>query len=272
MNASTSLHPLKQPAKTPATRLHAQPSPDFANKLAQTQALMQSAARDFSPLKQASSLGAEDVVITDLINRLQLPIPVFVLNTGALHAETLALLERLQAFSSTPVEVFQPPRAAVLNFVRHPGQAAIYRSQAERQACCQIRKLEPLGRALSGQRAWITGLRREQSNARADVQAVQADTQNGVALTKINPLIEWTWGDVWHYIATHGVDYNPLHDQFFPSIGCAPCTRAISLGEDFRAGRWWWEDASAKECGLHAPTASPIPEATESAIPTGATA
>jgi len=275
MNASTSLHPLKQPAKTPATRLHAQPSPDFANKLAQTQALMQSAARDFSPLKQASSLGAEDVVITDLINRLQLPIPVFVLDTGALHTETLALLERLQAFSRTAVEVYQPQRSAVLNFVRHPGQAAIYNSQAERQACCQIRKLEPLGRALSGQRAWITGLRREQSNARADVQAVQAvqaDTQNGVALTKINPLVEWTWGDVWHYIATHGVDYNPLHDQFFPSIGCAPCTRAISLGEDFRAGRWWWEDASAKECGLHAPTASPIPEATESAIPTGATA
>ena len=276
MSASTSLHPLQQPAKTPATRLHAQPSPDFAHKLAQTQALLQSAARDFSPVKQASSLGAEDVVITDVINRLQLTIPVFVLDTGALHTETLALLERLQAFSHTPVEVLQPQRLAVLNFVRHPGQAAIYNSQAERQACCQIRKLEPLGRALAGQRAWITGLRREQSNARAEVQAVQNDVQNGLTLSKINPLVEWTWGDVWHYIATHGVDYNPLHDQFFPSIGCAPCTRAISLGEDFRAGRWWWENASAKECGLHAPTAtataSHIPKAIESAIPTGATA
>ena len=266
------------PAKalTPATALHAKPSANFDAKLLQTQQWLQSAARDFSPLKQASSLGAEDVVITDLINRLQLPIPVFVLDTGALHAETQALLERLQAFSSTPVEVFQPQRSAVLNFVRHPGQAAIYRSQAERQSCCQIRKLEPLGRALIGQRAWITGLRREQSNARADVQAIQADTQNGVALTKINPLVEWTWGDVWHYIATHGVDYNPLHDQFFPSIGCAPCTRAISLGEDFRAGRWWWEDASAKECGLHAPTSTSnpthIPQAPEPAPPTGAAA
>ena len=126
--------------------------------------------------------------------------------------------------------------------------------------------------ALAGQRAWITGLRREQSNARAEVQAVQNDVQNGVALSKINPLVEWTWGDVWHYIATHGVDYNPLHDQFFPSIGCAPCTRAISLGEDFRAGRWWWENASAKECGLHTSTSSHIPTATESTIHTGAAA
>ena len=251
-----------------ATALHAQPSADFAAKLAQTQNWLETAARDFSPLKQASSLGAEDVVITDVINRLQLAIPVFVLDTGALHTETLALLERLQAFSHTPVEVLQPQRLAVLNFVRHPGQAAIYNSQVERQACCHIRKLEPLGRALAGQRAWITGLRREQSNVRAEVQAVQDDVQNGVALTKINPLVEWTWGDVWHYIASHGVDYNPLHDQFFPSIGCAPCTRAISLGEDFRAGRWWWENASAKECGLHAPTAPTLSPAAN----TGATA
>ena len=271
-------HPngLSAKASTPATALHAKPSANFDAKLLQTQQWLKSAANDFSPLKQASSLAAEDVVITDLINRLQLPIPVFVLDTGALHAETQALLERLQAFSSTPVEVFQPQRSAVLNFVRHPGQAAIYRSQADRQACCHIRKLEPLGRALVGQRAWIPGLRREQSNARADVQAIQADTQNGVALTKINPLVEWTWGDVWHYIATHGVDYNPLHDQFFPSIGCAPCTRAISLGEDFRAGRWWWEDASAKECGLHAPTSTSnpthIPTAPKPAQPTGAAA
>ena len=257
------------PAAAKATALHAQPSADFAVKLAQTQQWLEKAARDFSPLKQASSLGAEDVVITHLINRLQLPIPVFVLDTGALHAETLALLERLQALSPTPVEVFQPQRSAVLNFVRHPGQAAIYRSQADRQACCHIRKLEPLGRALSGLRAWITGLRREQSNTRAEVQAVQADSQNGVALTKINPLVEWTWGDVWHHIASHGVDYNPLHDQFFPSIGCAPCTRAISLGEDFRAGRWWWENASAKECGLHAPTVAHIPTAADSAQPQG---
>jgi phosphoadenosine phosphosulfate reductase len=140
------------------------------------------------------------------------------------------------------------------------GSGAQYRSIALRKDCCGIRKLEPLGRALAGQRAWITGLRREQSGARAEVPLV--DTTEAVAggRIKLNPLAEWSWGDVWHYIAEHGVDYNPLHDEFFPSIGCAPCTRAISLGEDFRAGRWWWEEEAAKECGLHvaAPAANVI--------------
>ncbi len=123
----------------------------------------------------------------------------------------------------------------------------MYKSVELRKACCHIRKVEPLERALAGQRAWITGLRREQSNARAEVPLVDASAER----IKFNPLADWTWGDVWHYIAAHEVDYNPLHDQFYPSIGCAPCTRAISLGEDFRAGRWWWENSDAKECGLH---------------------
>ena len=111
--------------------------------------------------------------------------------------------------------------------------------------------LEPLARALKGQKAWITGLRQEQSTARAEVPLLDESEVATKALYKFNPLANWTWGDVWHYIATNQVDYNPLHDQFFPSIGCAPCTRAISLGEEFRAGRWWWEDETAKECGLH---------------------
>jgi len=123
----------------------------------------------------------------------------------------------------------------------------MYKSLELRKACCGIRKMEPLARALDGHAAWITGLRREQSNARAEVPL--QDTSE--ARAKYNPLANWTWGDVWHYIATQAVDYNSLHDQFYPSIGCAPCTRAISLGEDFRAGRWWWEQESAKECGLH---------------------
>jgi phosphoadenosine phosphosulfate reductase len=180
-----------------------------------------------------------------------LDIPVFVLETGALHADTLALLERLQAHSRAPIQVFKPQHEAVIAFVKNPGQQAIFESIANRKACCGVRKLEPLGRALQGQQAWITGLRREQSQARAEVATQEADVTNGVPILKLNPLVDWTWGDVWHYIATHKVDYNPLHDQFFPSIGCAPCTRAISLGEDFRAGRWWWEDENAKECGLH---------------------
>jgi phosphoadenosine phosphosulfate reductase len=244
-----------------AIELNARASSNFAEKLAETQALLQRAAKEFSPVTQASSLGAEDVVITHLINSLQLRIPVFVLDTGALHHETLALLERTQAHSQTDIHVYRPEQLSVLHFIRKEGQDAIFKSMEQRKACCHIRKMEPLARALQGQRAWITGLRKEQSQARADVplidtseEAKSTDANNSSPsrrLVKFNPLANWTWGDVWHYIAINKVDYNPLHDAFFPSIGCAPCTRAISLGEDFRAGRWWWEDETAKECGLH---------------------
>jgi phosphoadenosine phosphosulfate reductase len=227
--------------------MHARASADFDAKLAQTRALLQRAAEQYSPLTQASSLGAEDVVITHLINRLALDIPVFVLETGMLHPQTLALLQRTQATSRAPVRVLRPLDQAVIRFVQREGKEPMYKSVQLRKACCHIRKVEPLERALAGQRAWITGLRREQSNARADVPLVDDSGPR----TKFNPLADWSWSDVWHYIGQHGVDYNPLHDQFYPSIGCAPCTRAISLGEDFRAGRWWWEDEAAKECGLH---------------------
>ena len=245
-----------------AIELNARASSHFAEKLAEAQALLQRAAKEFSPVTQASSLGAEDVVITHLINSLQLHIPVFVLETGALHHETLALLERIQANSLSDIHVYRPEQSSVLHFIRKEGQDAIFKSMEQRKACCHIRKMEPLSRALKGQRAWITGLRKEQSQARADVplidtseEAKGTDANNSSpsrGLVKFNPLANWTWGDVWHYIAINQVDYNPLHDAFFPSIGCAPCTRAISLGEDFRAGRWWWEEETAKECGLHA--------------------
>ncbi|MBG9387117.1 phosphoadenylyl-sulfate reductase [Caenimonas aquaedulcis] len=234
-----------------AIDLHARPSKTFDEKLAQTRALLQRAAAEFSPLTQASSLGAEDVVITHLINALGLDIPVFVLDTGMLHAETLALLERTRATSKAPVNVYRPVNEAVIQFVAREGKEPMYKSIELRKACCHIRKVEPLERALAGKRAWITGLRREQSNARADVPLIDTSDEAETGRTKFNPLVDWTWGDVWHYIKLNGVDYNPLHDDFFPSIGCAPCTRAISLGEDFRAGRWWWEDEAAKECGLH---------------------
>jgi phosphoadenosine phosphosulfate reductase len=230
-----------------AIDLHARPSKDFDAKLAETKALLQRAATGFKPLKQASSLGAEDVVITHLINSLEIDIPVFVLETGLLHQETLDLLARTKAHSRTRIEVLQPQHEAVVHFVKREGKDPMYRSVELRKACCHIRKVEPLERALAGQRAWITGLRREQSAARAEVPLVDQSE----ARVKINPLADWTWGDVWHYIKLNAVDYNPLHDEFYPSIGCAPCTRAISLGEDFRAGRWWWENESAKECGLH---------------------
>ena len=230
-----------------AIDLYARPSKDFDAKLAETHTLLIRAAAEHYPLTQASSLGAEDVVITHLINHLELDIPVFVLDTGMLHDQTLALLERTQATSRAPVHVYQPQAESVVHFVKREGNDPMYRSIELRKACCQIRKVEPLQRALAGKKAWITGLRREQSNARADVPLVDKSEPR----VKLNPLANWTWNDVWHYIATHKVDYNPLHDEFYPSIGCAPCTRAVAVGEDFRAGRWWWEDEKAKECGLH---------------------
>ncbi len=239
-----------------AINLNARASSTFDAKLLETTALLQQAARDYAPLtaggapriSQASSLGAEDVVLSHLINSLQLDIGIFVLETGMLHPETLALLARLKATSLTPVEVFTPVNEAVVQFVSREGKEAMYQSIELRKACCHIRKMEPLARALAAKDAWITGLRREQSGARAEVPLI--DTSDS-ARVKLNPLANWTWGDVWHFISLHEIDYNPLHDQFFPSIGCAPCTRAVSAGEDFRAGRWWWEDEAAKECGLH---------------------
>ncbi len=237
-----------------ATELHARPSPGYEAKLAQVRSLLLQAAAGHAPLKQASSLGAEDMVITHLVQQLELDIPVFVLDTGLLHPETLQLVERLKARLRAPVQVYRPNEASVLQFVGREGADAMYRSVELRKACCHIRKVEPLERALEGQRAWITGLRREQSAARADVPLVDTSEPR----TKFNPLADWTWGDVWHCIATEGIEYHPLHDDFYPSIGCAPCTRAISLGEDFRAGRWWWEQESAKECGLHVKTSEGV--------------
>lgn len=242
-----------------ALALHARPSPNFADKLAQTQAVLRQAAADYAKdassnaptLTQASSLGAEDMVISHILNQLELDVDIFVLETGRLHAQTLALLEQFKEQSRIPVRVYTPDPIAVQTFVAQEGMDAMFKSIALRKACCHIRKMEPLERALAGKKAWITGLRREQSSNRADVPLI--DTSEPRA--KINALADWTWGDVWHYIKVHQVTYNPLHDAFYPSIGCEPCTRAISVGEDFRAGRWWWEaeleGGAAKECGLH---------------------
>lgn len=236
---------------------HARAEPGFEARLAATQALLRQAA-DSGPAVQASSLGAEDMVLTDLINRLQLPIGIFVLDTGMLHPQTLALLQRLAEQQATrphaPLTIYRPQPQAVLNFVSREGPDAMRRSVALRKACCALRKLEPLERALHGQAAWITGLRREQSEERSDVPPIDTTDLARHGRLKFNPLADWSWGDVWHYIERHGVNYNPLHDQHMPSIGCAPCTRAITAGEPFRAGRWWWEDDATKECGLHLKT------------------
>lgn len=261
MNAAISMLPAgdsasMEPAPNGASAidLYARPSPEFEAKLHETVVTLLKAAAT-GPVAQASSLGAEDMVITHLINAHELPVGIFVLDTGALHAETVALIDRLkiqqEAHAHAPLTVYRPAQESVVQFVAREGRDAMYKSIDLRKACCNIRKMEPLSRALTGKKAWITGLRREQSGARAAVDLVDRSEESSKDLLKYNPLANWTWGDVWHYIAQHEVPYNPLHDRFFPSIGCAPCTRAITVGEDFRAGRWWWEDEAAKECGLH---------------------
>ena len=226
-------------------------SKDLEAKLQASLALLQRAVQEYAPLTQASSLGVEDMVITELLHQAgvlaQPGVSVFVLDTGKLHTETLALVGQIEARYGKTVDVYRPDADATQRFVATHGEEAMYRSIELRKQCCDIRKMEPLARALDGQKAWITGLRREQSTARAEVPDV--DTSGPRA--KVNPLADWTLGDVWRFVELHGVPYNPLHDQFYPSIGCAPCTRAVTLGEDFRSGRWWWEQESAKECGLH---------------------
>jgi len=241
---------LQAPARASAIELYARPSADFAAKLDATIALLRQVAQAHAgTIVQATSLGAEDMVVTDLIARLGLGIAIGTLETGKLHPQTSALIPRIEQHYGLAVEVYRPRDEQVVLFVRDNGEGAMHRSLALRKACCGIRKMEPLGRMLEGRSAWVTGLRREQSNNRGTVPFVETEA-NG--RSKVNPLADWSWSDVWHYIALHGVPYNPLHDEFMPSIGCAPCTRAIAVGEDFRAGRWWWEDEAAKECGLHA--------------------
>jgi phosphoadenosine phosphosulfate reductase len=247
--SSTTSGALPQASGTGAIALYARATPGFQGRLDDTIAILRQAVGDHpGSLVLANSLGAEDMVLTDLIARLGLPIAVGTLQTGALHAETLALIPRIEARYGLTVEQYTPRDEAVVQFVGRHGKDAMYESIALRKSCCQIRKLEPLGRMLEGSSAWVTGLRREQSAHRGAVPPHETEA-NG--RTKFNPLADWSWNDVWHYISMHEVPYNPLHDQFYPSIGCAPCTRAIAVGEEFRAGRWWWEDESQKECGLH---------------------
>ncbi len=232
-----------------AITLHARCNPGYGERLAHTlRQLQQAAGRHSGHIVFTTSLGAEDMVITDLIASHGLPIALATLQTGQLHAETLALLARVEAFYGVTIERWAPDAEAVLRFESQHGELPMRRSVDLRKACCALRKLEPLSRALAGRSAWVTGLRREQSGARAEVPFSSVDEQGR---QKLSPLADWSQADVWNYIAAHDVPYNELHDRFFPSIGCAPCTRAVTPGEDVRAGRWWWEQETAKECGLH---------------------
>jgi phosphoadenosine phosphosulfate reductase len=214
------------------------------------EAVLDAALAAFHPrLAFACSLGLEDVALLDLIWRREPRPRVFFLDTGRLNQETYDTLAALRARYGLAVEVYCPRAEAVQALLAAKGPNSFRDSLENRRECCRIRKVEPLGRALAGAAAWITGLRREQSSARGGLAPFQWDEANG--LVKVNPLASWSLDQVWAYVRARGVPYNPLHDLGYPSIGCAPCTRAVRPGEDVRAGRWWWEQPEHKECGLH---------------------
>lgn len=229
-----------------------QMSAALAAKVANAISVLQQAVSEYEEGKVvfANSLGAEDVVITDLISKNASDLGMFVLDTGRLPEETLKLLADVEAlYGNLKVQVYYPEAADVEAYVAENGVNAFYQSQDLRKGCCSVRKIKPLKRALSSRDAWITGLRREQSVTRDEIAFKEYDEGNQI--DKFNPLADWTEQDVWDYIKANKVPYNALHDQNYPSIGCAPCTRAIAEGEDVRAGRWWWENPETRECGLH---------------------
>lgn len=229
-------------------------STELNDRVEHVAGLLKQAAEDYKgSIVFANSLGAEDMVLTDLISKHAPGIGIFVLDTGRLPEETLKLLADAKSrYSNVSFKVYYPEAADVEAFVADHGINAFYESQELRKGCCFVRKIKPLKRALADQKAWITGLRREQSVTRDEIAFSEWDEGNG--LQKFNPLADWSEKDVWAYIRTLDVPYNALHDQHYPSIGCAPCTRAISVGEDVRSGRWWWENPDNRECGLHPAT------------------
>ena len=249
MNEQVSM--LKPAASNPTTspKLTDELVQSVTSKRAQVLALLKSASTEFNAITFANSYGAEDMVLTDIIMKESLPIEIFSLDTGRLPAETYTLMGEVESTYQTKPVVFFPKHEAVEQYVRTNGINAFYESIELRKACCHMRKVEPLQRALAGKQAWVTGMRAEQAATRTSLPAREFDAGN--QLEKFNPLSDWTEKEVWAYIRMFNVPYNALHDQFYPSIGCAPCTRAVAMGEDIRAGRWWWEDPTSKECGLH---------------------
>ena len=204
----------------------------------------------------ASSFGAEDVALIHMLAQVTPKPRIFTLDTGRLNQETYDVMDTIRETYHVVIEIMFPKTEAVEQMVREKGLNLFYQSIENRKLCCGIRKVEPLNRALATCDAWITGLRRDQVVTRASVKKVDVDADHG-GIVKINPLADWTWEQTMDYVKKHKVPYNVLHDQGYPSIGCAPCTRAIKPGEDFRAGRWWWERPEQKECGLHVKTEKP---------------
>ena len=216
------------------------------------QVVLEWAVEKFHPrLALSSSFGAEDVALIDMLWRINSQARVFTLETLRLPTETYTVMDQISARYGLELESYYPDMAEVASMVKDHGFNLFYKAEEFRKLCCGIRKVEPLERALGGLDGWVSGLRRDQAPTRTDIGVVELDVGHGNRI-KINPLADWTSEQVWDYISENKVPYNELHDNNYPSIGCAPCTRAIEPGEDPRAGRWWWElDPNAKECGLH---------------------
>ncbi|HCC81875.1 MULTISPECIES: phosphoadenylyl-sulfate reductase [unclassified Methylophaga] len=211
--------------------------------------LLEQIEADYSPAVLATSYGAEDMVLMDLIAKFAPQIGIFTLDTGRLPKETYDLMQQAKKHYQLEVEVYYPDTLSIEQFVTHNGPNAFYDSVDLRKQCCGIRKVAPLNRALAGKKAWLTGMRRSQSVTRNELPVSEWDADH--ELQKFSPLTDWSNGEVWKYIRAFDVPFNELHNQGYASIGCAPCTRAITPGEDIRAGRWWWENPETKECGLH---------------------
>lgn len=198
----------------------------------------------------ASSFGAEDVAVIDMMAKIDRNAKVFTLDTGRLNQETYDVMDDIRAKYGITIDVFFPDQKEVEEMVKNSGMNLMYASVENRKLCCEIRKVHPLNRALASLDGWITGLRRDQAATRADTKKIEIDNSHG-GIIKLNPIADWSSDMVWDYIRKNNVPYNKLHDMGYPSIGCEPCTRPIKIGEDPRAGRWWWESAANKECGLH---------------------
>ncbi len=222
----------------------------LATRVEQSRALLVQAVENHAPVVLASAMGAEDMVLIDQVASDGLPVEIFVLDTGRLHRETLSLITETRERYSIAIKIHHPKAEAVAAYVRDHGRDGFYDSIEARKTCCGIRKVEPLGRALTGLDGWITGLRRGQGPTRARIAKADHDGNHG-GILKLNPIADWTGDQVRDYLREHQIPRHPLHDRGYPSIGCAPCTRAVRPGEDLRAGRWWWEKPDTKECGLH---------------------
>jgi phosphoadenosine phosphosulfate reductase len=212
-------------------------------------AQLQSAVAEFKNVCYANSLGSESIVLTDLIWGTVPQIEIFSIDTGRLYPETYDLIERLQQRYGRALRIFYPDAAKLEGWVGEHGINGFRNGLEQRRGCCATRKVEPFRRAISGRSAWVTGIRRGQSASRALTAAVEWDREYG--LHKVSPLLEWSENEIWEYIRKKRLPYNTLHDSGFPSIGCAPCTRAVQPGEQERSGRWWWERNDSRECGLH---------------------